>query len=115
MPLKSLSGNLEAVADVSWLTRTQKELHRPLRSVLGNRAAKAFDALGVHDVGDLLGHLPRRYLTGTQNTDLSDLVVGTEVALIADVSRVEIHDIAGGAGSSARQRLEVTQIGRAHV
>ena len=108
VPLKSLSGNLEAVADVSWLTRTQKELHRPLRSVVGNRAAKAFDALGVHDVGDLLGHLPRRYLTGTQNTDLSDLVVGTEVALIADVSRVEIHDIAGGAGSSARQRLEVT-------
>ena len=48
MPLKSLSGNLEAVADVSWLTRTQKELHRPLRSVVGKRAAKAFDLSLIH-------------------------------------------------------------------
>lgn len=99
-----------------WLTRTQTELHRSLGGVLGSRTAKAFADLGVHTVGDLMGHFPRRYLTGTETTDLSELVEGTEVALVADVARVEIHDIngsgpggrGGAQGNNVRQRLEVT-------
>ena len=68
-----------------WHTRTQQELHRPLAEAVGAKTAKAFSALHVNTVGEALGHLPRRYLTGTETTDLSHLVIDTEVALVADI------------------------------
>ncbi|QCV88604.1 ATP-dependent DNA helicase RecG [Acidipropionibacterium jensenii] len=100
------SGSLARVDDVvsPWLTGAQQELHRPLAEVLGTRTAKAFTALHISTVGELLSHVPRRYLTGTETTDLSQLVPGSEVALVADVASVEVHDIAG---PGHRQRLEV--------
>lgn len=92
-----------------WRTRTQQELHRPLAEVVGSRTAKAFAGLGIETVSDLLGHLPRRYLTGTETTDLSQLIVDTEVALVADVVQVAVHTnktVTGGE-RRPRQRLEV--------
>src|SRR5260363_448024 len=85
-----------------WRTRTQKELHRPLADT----------------VGEALGHLPRRYLTGTETTDLSHLVIDTEVALVADVVGVEVHTnkTVTGRERRPRQRLEVMlSDGKAHL
>lgn len=90
-----------------WLTRTQAELHRPVDRLVGARTAKALAGLGVHSVGDLLTHVPRRYLSGTETTDLSDLVVGTEVALVADVARVEVHTNQSSGRGGPRKRLEL--------
>ena len=92
-----------------WRTRTQKELHRPLAEAVGAKTAKAFSALHVGTVGEALGHLPRRYLTGTETTDLSHLVIDTEVALVADVVGVEVHTnkTVTGRERRPRQRLEV--------
>lgn len=76
---------------------------------MGAKTAKAFSALHVDTVGEALGHLPRRYLTGTETTDLSHLVIDTEVALVADVVGVEVHinKTVTGRERRPRQRLEV--------
>ena len=87
-----------------WRTRTQKELHRPLAEAVGAKTAKAFSALHVGTVGEALGHLPRRYLTGTETTDLSHLVIDTEVALVADVVGVEVHTNKTVTGRERRPR-----------
>lgn len=88
-----------------WLTRAQEELHRPIAEVLGTRTAKAFGALHIATLKDLLSHVPRRYLSGTETTELGRLVPGSEVALVADVARVEVHNMANRPG---QERLEVT-------
>jgi len=99
---------------VMWRTQAFRELHTPLADVLGSRTAKEFEKLRVHTVGDLLRHLPRRYLSGTELTDLATLAEGEHVAVMARVSRA---DIVGGpsydTGAAQRgrgrpQRLEVT-------
>ncbi|GAE75268.1 ATP-dependent DNA helicase [Cutibacterium acnes JCM 18918] len=80
-----------------------------LAEAVGAKTAKAFSALHVGTVGEALGHLPRRYLTGTETTDLSHLVIDTEVALVADVVGVEVHTnkTVTGRERRPRQRLEV--------
>ncbi len=57
-----------------WRTRIFRELARPLADVLGARTAKDLAQLRLATVGDLLRHLPRRYLSGTELTDLSTLL-----------------------------------------
>jgi ATP-dependent DNA helicase RecG len=105
--LSAASGNVTDVDDVvsPWLTRAQEELHRPIAEVLGTRTAKAFGALHISTLQDLLSHVPRRYLSGTETTELGRLVPGSEVALVADVARVEVHNMANRPG---QERLEVT-------
>jgi len=87
---------------VQWKTTTARELHAPLTEVLGERAAKALAGLGCETVDDLMHHLPRRYLSGTDTTDLSDLKVGQDVAIVARVSRSAVYDTS----TPSRQRLE---------
>nr|WP_307890771.1 ATP-dependent DNA helicase RecG [Acidipropionibacterium jensenii] len=105
--VSAVSGSLAGVDDVvsAWLTRAQRELHRPLAQVLGARTAKAFSTLHISTAGELLNHVPRRYLTGTETTDLSRLVPGDEVALVADVASVSSYPING---PGRRERLELT-------
>ena len=60
-----------------------------LRDLVGDRTAKVLDrGLGLHTVGDLLGHLPRRYAERGELTDLSSLRVDDEVTVVADVMDV---------------------------
>ena len=84
-------------------------LHAPLAGVLGAKTAKEFTALRVHTVGDLLRHIPRRYLSGTELTDLATITEGEHVAVfarVARINRVDGHD--GGGGRRPRPgRLEV--------
>jgi ATP-dependent DNA helicase RecG len=60
-----------------------------LTSVLGGRTANALrKAFGYVSVGDLLLHLPRRYLQRGELTDLAQLQVGENVTVQAEVASV---------------------------
>ncbi|MDR1767398.1 MAG: DEAD/DEAH box helicase, partial [Propionibacteriaceae bacterium] len=93
-----------------WKTRINAELSQPLAAVLGDKTAKPFAALGVDSVGDLLRHLPRRYLSGSQLTDLSTVAEGEHVAVTARVLRTEVKASRGPSrrGSGARLEAVVT-------
>ncbi len=97
---------------VMWRTQAYRELHTPVADVLGARTAKEFEKLRVHTVGDLLRHLPRRYLSGTELTDLATLDEGEHVAVMARVSRTNVIRGSGGPAQPRRggrpSRLEVT-------
>lgn len=84
-----------------WRTETFAELNRPLSRVVGDKTAKALVGLRLHTVGDLLRHLPRRYLSGTETSSLADLPVGEDIAVMAVVARTHVK------GQAPRMRLEV--------
>jgi ATP-dependent DNA helicase RecG len=68
-----------------WRTDTFRRLATRLESVVGAKTAKQFQPLKVFTVGDLMRHLPRRYFSGTDLSDLSVLQEGEEVAVMAEV------------------------------
>ena len=70
----------------TWQTDTYRRLRPGWRQVLGDKTAKQFEALKIRTVGDLMHHLPRRYFSGTELSDLSLLQPGEEVAVMAEVS-----------------------------
>ncbi|WP_203566764.1 ATP-dependent DNA helicase RecG [Aestuariimicrobium ganziense] len=75
---------------VRWQTDTFARLNAPLSSVLGDKTAKAMAKLRLRTTGDLMRHLPRRYLRGTEeSSDLSRLQDGEDVALLARVRNVK--------------------------
>ncbi|MFV0429886.1 MAG: ATP-dependent DNA helicase RecG [Arachnia sp.] len=74
-----------------WRTGIHRELSRGLRDVLGSHTANSLAALGIHSVGDLVRHTPRRYLSGTEMSDFTTLRVGDEVAVVAQVVRSSIR------------------------
>lgn len=92
-----------------WRTDAFAQLAQPLGQVLGDKTAKALASLKLFTVADLLGHLPRRYLLGTETTDLAGLEPGEDVALVARVHRMDIRQSAGSrqARGAPRERLEV--------
>ena len=89
---------------VTWHTQSFRELNAPVADVLGARTAKDLEKLHIHTVGDLLRHLPRRYLSGTELTELATLTEGDHVAVMAKVSRTNVVN----AGRNRPSRLEVT-------
>ncbi|MGO1384368.1 MAG: ATP-dependent DNA helicase RecG [Arachnia sp.] len=84
---------------VTWRTTIQRELNLKLRDAVGEKTAVQFAKLGVHTVGDLVRHAPRRYLAGTQMSDFASLEVGEDVAVVAKVKSTQIRQ-------GARQRVE---------
>jgi ATP-dependent DNA helicase RecG len=65
-------------------------LDSKLTSVIGDRTAKVFKELyGYSTIGDLLGHLPRRYLVRGELTDISELREGDETTILAQVFSVQ--------------------------
>ena len=95
-----------------WRTRAFAELNAGVETVLGAKTAKEFAALRVETVGDLLRHLPRHYLSGTELTDLSTVEEGEHVALMARVKSAEIklskNAAYGGRGPASRLEVELT-------
>jgi ATP-dependent DNA helicase RecG len=64
-------------------------LSLPLNGLIGGKTADAFAAaLDLHTAGDLLDHLPRRYVERGELSDLSHLIVGETVTIQAQVERV---------------------------
>jgi ATP-dependent DNA helicase RecG len=94
----------------------------PLRLVIGDKAAKKLDAaLGLHTVGDLLGHYPRRYARHGELTSLAGLTEGEHVTVMAEVASVSTRPMRNRRGSifeaivtDGRGRLTLTFFGRGH-
>ena len=68
-----------------WRTDTFRRLATRLENVIGSKTAKLFEPLKIFTVGDLMRHVPRRYFSGTELSDLSVLQEGEEVAVMAEV------------------------------
>jgi ATP-dependent DNA helicase RecG len=67
-----------------------------LRDVLGGRSSKAVEkALGYSTVGQLIRHYPRRFTERGELTDLSKLVEGEEVTVLAEVESTSTRRIPG--------------------
>ncbi|HEY0166977.1 MAG TPA: ATP-dependent DNA helicase RecG [Jatrophihabitans sp.] len=67
-----------------------------LRDVLGGKSSKAVEkALGLSTVGQLLRHYPRRFNERGELTDLSQLVEGEEVTVLAEVESTSTRRIPG--------------------
>ncbi|MCW2805817.1 MAG: ATP-dependent helicase RecG [Propionibacteriaceae bacterium] len=93
-----------------WQSDTYRRLGTRLDSVVGAKTGKQFAALKINTVGDLMYHLPRRYMSGGELSDLSLLEPGEEVAVLAEVVHCRAYNMPGesdGGGWSARKpRLE---------
>ncbi|MEU5662313.1 ATP-dependent DNA helicase RecG [Streptomyces longwoodensis] len=85
-------------------------LERPLKNVLGAATAKVMaEHLGLHTVGDLLHHYPRRYEERGQLTHLADLPMDEHVTVVAQVADARLHTFASARAPRGKgQRLEVT-------
>ncbi|MFJ3234852.1 ATP-dependent DNA helicase RecG [Streptomyces sp. NPDC086787] len=88
----------------------EEPLTRPLKSVLGPATAKVMaEHLGLHSVGDLLHHYPRRYEERGQLTHLADLPMDEHVTVVAQVADARLHSFASSKAPRGKgQRLEVT-------
>jgi ATP-dependent DNA helicase RecG len=72
------------------------ELSDPLRKLVGGATAKVLaDSLGLHTIGDLLRHYPRRYATRGELTELSSLRLDEHVTVLAEVRRARTRPIRG--------------------
>ncbi|TQL03737.1 ATP-dependent DNA helicase RecG [Cellulomonas sp. SLBN-39] len=80
----------------------------------GARTGKALAKLGLHTVGDLLRHYPRRYAEAATLTDMSALGVGEHVTVVAEVVRTSLRTTGNGKGllqstiTDGTSRLELT-------
>ncbi|MFI6337228.1 ATP-dependent DNA helicase RecG [Streptomyces sp. NPDC050535] len=85
-------------------------LEEPLKNALGSATAKVMaEHLGLHTVGDLLHHYPRRYEERGQLTHLADLPMDEHVTVVAQVADARLHSFASSKAPRGKgQRLEVT-------
>ena len=80
--------------------REASPLDSKLSSALGGRTASALaKALGLHTVGDLLTHFPRRYARRGELTALIDLPADENVTIVAQVLRVNNRSMRARQGS----------------
>ncbi len=92
-----------------WRTETYARLDERLDRVLGP-TAKEFEKLRVRTVGELMLHVPRRYFSGTELSDLSQLYPGEEVAVLAKVLRTDVHRLHGDRGGRAGPSSRLTSV-----
>ena len=76
------------------------DLDSKLSSVVGDRTAKVLsDAFDIKSVGDLMRHYPRRYLVRGELSDISKLLEGDEVTILAEVLSSTNRPLRGRKGS----------------
>ncbi len=85
-------------------------LEEPLKKTLGPATVKVMaEHLGLHTVGDLLHHYPRRYEERGQLTHLADLPMDEHVTVVAQVADARLHTFASPKAPRGKgRRLEVT-------
>ena len=92
-----------------WRTDTYRRLAARLDGLLGDKTAKQFEPLKVRTVRDLMHHLPRRYFSAAELSDLSALQPEQEVAVVAQVVSSRAHNLpADGYRTTKKPRLEAT-------
>jgi ATP-dependent DNA helicase RecG len=90
-----------------WRTDTFRRLTTRLDKIVGSKTAKQFEPLKVFTVGDLMRHVPRRYFSGTELSDLSVLQEGEEVAVMAEVVVARTFNLPDGSyRPKGKPRLE---------
>jgi ATP-dependent DNA helicase RecG len=94
------------LAPSPWRTETFRRLNNRLENVVGAKTAKPFETLKIWTVGDLMRHLPRRYFSGTELSDLSMLRDGEEVTVLAEVVDTKVFYTSDR--SARKPRLEAT-------
>jgi len=100
---------LAGTAVSPWRTDSYRRLTTRLDKVLGDRTAKQFEALKVRTVADLMHHLPRRYFSAGELSDLSTLQPEQEVAVVAQVVSSRAHNLpSAGYRTTKKPRLEAT-------
>jgi ATP-dependent DNA helicase RecG len=83
-------------------------LREPLSRAVGPKTSKVLEAqFGLHTVGDLLRHYPRRYYTRGELTDLSSLREGDHVTVLARIALASLHPMPGQ-GNRTRGEVVVT-------
>ena len=76
------------------------DLESKLSSVIGDRTAKVLtDTFEIKTVGDLMRHYPRRYLVRGELSDISELVEGDEITILAEVLSSTNRPLRGRKGS----------------
>lgn len=73
-----------------WRTPIYRELNRCLPDVVGDKTAAELSKLGLGTLDDLVRHVPRRYIAGTEMSSFADLRVGEDVAVVAKVHGARI-------------------------
>ncbi|MFL6064598.1 MAG: ATP-dependent DNA helicase RecG [Friedmanniella sp.] len=92
-----------------WRTEAYRRLSARLDGLLGAKTAKQFEPLKVRTVRDLMHHLPRRYFSAAELSDLSVLQPEQEVAVVAQVVSSRAHNMpADGYRTTKKPRLEAT-------
>jgi ATP-dependent DNA helicase RecG len=93
-----------------WRTDTFQRLATRLDKIVGSKTAKQFEPLKIFTVGDLMRHVPRRYFSGTELSDLSLLREGEEAAVMAEVVDSRTFNLPRGSSyrPATKPRLEVT-------
>ena len=81
-------------------------LRDPLTRLLGPRTAAPLAKLGLETAGDLLRHYPRRYSEPGRMTDLTGLVVGEHVTVMARVVQATVRQMRSRGG--AMMQVKVT-------
>ena len=77
-----------------------------LGNALGGRTAAAIEkSLGLHTVGDLLSHYPRRYAQRGVLTALTDLPLDENVTIVAEVLTTETRSMKAKKGSIFEVRI----------
>ncbi|HEX3733378.1 MAG TPA: ATP-dependent DNA helicase RecG [Mycobacteriales bacterium] len=76
------------------------ELGTRLRAVVGDKTAKLLDSeLGLHTVGDLLAHYPRRHARRGEHSDIAALQPDEHVTITAQVQKVSKRPMRNRRGS----------------
>ena len=97
-----------------------ERLNEPLSRALGQaRGKNPLSKLGLETVGDLIGHYPRRYDDPGRLTDISRLVAGEHVTVMARVVQATVRPMRNRKGAlleavitDGRHHLSLTFFGR---
>ncbi len=91
-------------AGAVWRSEPYRRLAQPLNRLVGPKTGELFEPLGIRTVSDLLHHLPRRYFSGTELSDLSTLTAGEEVAVMAEVAGTKSFNMSTSPELAGRRR-----------
>ena len=99
----------------AWDQASVPRMREPLAAVLGARSAGPLTKMGLHTVEDLVRHYPRRYGEPGRMTDMTGLVVGEHVTVMAQVLTATVRHMRSRGGAmlqavvtDGNQRLGLT-------
>jgi ATP-dependent DNA helicase RecG len=84
-------------------------LDSPLTAVVGDKSTKRkrmAEGLGLHTVGDLLRHFPRRYVKAGELTRVDDLHEGEMLTVVGEIARSELKQYRDRRTGRQAYRLE---------